>query len=94
MNDSINYNWALATKVQLVVQQAEQAYRNNKVNEPYHKQFESQGENTSNLKEKHINSREWGNIHLSDSKADVHAEQAALESYNQAAMKKPKENHD
>ena len=104
INDSINHNQALATEVQSAVQQAEQALtsaqkeqiscRNDKVNEPYHKRFESQGEDTSNLKGKHIDSREWGNVHLSDSKADVHAEQTALESYNLAAMKKPKENCD
>ena len=104
MNDSIDHNWALATEVQSAVQQAEQAltsaqkeqisHRNNKVNKPYHERFELQGEGTSNLKGKHIDPQEWGNVHLSDSEADVHAQQAALESYNLAAIKKPKENHD
>ena len=81
MNDSIDSNRALATEVQSAVQQAEQALtsaqkeqisrRNDKVNEPYRERFESQEEGTSNLKGKHIDPQEWGNVHLSDSEADV-----------------------
>ena len=104
MNDSIDNNWNLAAEVQSAVQQAEQtltsaqkeqiSHRNNKVKGPYYEWSELQGEGTSNPKEKQIDPWEWGNVHISDSKANVNAQWAALESYRLAAPEKPKEKHE
>ena len=46
------------------------------------------GRKTSNPKGKGIDPREWGNIHINNSEADVEAQQAALQSYKLAAMEK------
>ena len=101
MNNSIESNRNLTAEVQTAVQQAQAltsaqkeqiSRRHNKVREPYRERSESREEGTSNLKGKHIDPREWGSVHLSDSEADVHAQQAALESYKMAATEKPNEN--
>ena len=103
LNNSIDSTRKLTVEVQSAVQQAEQALtvakkeqimrRHQKVRNPHYKRSESRGEGASNLKGKHINPREWGNVRLSNSEADVYAQQAALESYRLAATKKSKENH-
>jgi len=103
LNNSIEGTRNLTAEIQTAVQQAEQALtsaqkehisrRHNKVREPYRERSESRGEGVSNPKGKQVDPREWGNVHISDSEADVNAQQAALESYKMAATKKPKESH-
>jgi hypothetical protein len=90
----------LTAEVQSAVQQAEQTLthaqkerimrRHENVRNSHHERSESRGEGTSNPKGKQIDPREWGNVNLSDSEADVNAQHAALESYKVAAAENPK----
>ena len=88
----------LTAEAESAVHQAEQALtfaqkeqisrRHKKIGHAHRERSESRGEGTSNPKGKGIDPREWGNIPLSDSEADVEAQQAALDSYKLAAMEK------
>ena len=65
----------------LTVQQKETLkQRHNKMNSPQSPAY-SNGEGPSRNKGKGINSREWGNINISQESLDVEAQVAALESY-------------